>query len=134
MAPPTGRPVPSDPLGILLISGSHERAHYAFVLATGAAAVGRDVTLFATNQGCRALLADWSSLEEAGRDAVIRTQGVAGLEELRAAAGELGVRLIACDAGLRMAGLDPANLAPGVEIAGVVTFLGAAAGGQLLSL
>ena len=134
MAAPTGRPVPSDPLGILLISGSHERAHYAFVLATGAAAVGRDVTLFATNQGCRALLADWSSLEEAGRDAVIRTQGVAGLEELRAAAGELGVRLIACDAGLRMAGLDPAYLAPGVEIAGVVTFLAAAAGGQLLSL
>ncbi len=134
MAPPTGRPVPSEPLGILLISGSHERAHYAFVLATGAAAVGREVTLFATNQGCRALLADWSSLEDAGRDAVIRARGVAGLEELRAAAAELGVRLIACDAGLRMAGLDDGNLAPGVDVAGVVTFLAAAAGGQLVSL
>ena len=132
--------VPSETtLGILLISGSHERAHYAFVLATGAAAVGREVTLFATNHGCRALLADWSSLEDAGRDAIIRAQGVAGLEELRAAATDLGVRLIACDAGLRMAGLqmaglDPADLAPGVEIAGVVTFLAAATGGQLLSL
>jgi len=44
--------VPSDPppgtLGILLLSGGHERAHYAFVLATGAAAVGRAVVLFAT--------------------------------------------------------------------------------------
>lgn len=134
MARPTDRPVPSEPLGILLISGNHERAHYAFVLATGAAAVGRDVTLFATNHGCRALLADWSSLEDAGRDAIIRARGVAGLEELRAAASDLGVRLIACDAGLRMAGLDPANLAPDVELAGVVTFLAASSGGQLLSL
>lgn len=134
MAPPMGRPVLSEPLGILLISGSHERAHYAFVLATGAAAVGREVTLFATNDGCRALLADWSSLEGAGRDAVVRARGVAGLEELREAAAELGVRLIACDAGLRMAGLDPANLVPAAEIAGVVTFLAASAGGQVLSL
>ena len=29
------------PLGVLLISGGHDRAHYAFVLATGAAALGR---------------------------------------------------------------------------------------------
>jgi peroxiredoxin family protein len=55
--------VPSDRrLGILLLSGSHERAHYAFVLASGAAALGRDVVLFATNHGCHALLADWSGL------------------------------------------------------------------------
>ena len=29
----------AKPLGILLISGGHERAHYALVLATGAAAL-----------------------------------------------------------------------------------------------
>src|SRR5260370_38973256 len=99
--------MPPDPgvLGVLLISGTHERAHYAFVLAAGAAAIGRATVLFATNEGCRALLADASTLLGFDRDAAVRDQGVAGLEELRAAAGELGVRLIACEGGLRMARL-----------------------------
>ena len=122
----------SDSLGILLISEGHERAHYAFVLASGAAAVGRDVVLFATNQGCRALLADLEPLL-GPRDAAIRASGVAGLAELREACIELGVRLIACEAGLRMADIPLAALAEGVETAGVITFLDAARG-QLLTL
>jgi peroxiredoxin family protein len=121
-------------LGVLLISGSHERAHYAFVLAAGAAALGRQVVVFATNDGCRALCADWSGLADAGRDAAVRASGVAGFAELREAAAELGVRLIACEAGLRMAGIDPALLAEGVEVAGVATFLGAAGAGQIVTL
>jgi uncharacterized protein len=126
--------VPSDTLGILLISGGHERAHYALLTAAGAAAIGRRVVLFATNQGCAALLADLAILTDGGGDAAVRAQGVAGLAELRDAAAELGVRLIACEAGLRMAGLAEAPLAPGVEIAGIATFLAATSGGQLLSL
>lgn len=126
--------MPSDRLGILLLSGSHERAHYAFVLGTGAAAVGRDVVLFATNAGCHALLQDWSGLADAGRDAAIRATGVAGFAELREAASELGLRMIACEAGLLMAGLAAQPLAPGVERAGVATFLEASRGGQLISL
>ncbi|MBV9784273.1 MAG: DsrE/DsrF/DrsH-like family protein [Acidisphaera sp.] len=120
-------------LGILLLSGAHERAHYAFVLAAGAAALGRPVVLFATNAGCRALLTDWSGLEQAGRDAVLRERGVAGLDELREAAASLGVRLIACEAGLRAEALDAAGLLPGVEVAGVATFLSACAEGQMLT-
>jgi uncharacterized protein len=126
--------VPSEPLGILLISGDHERAHYAFVAAAAAAAVGRPVVLFATNDGCRALLADWSQLQGSGRDAAVRVRGVAGLGELREAAVQLGVRMIACEAGLRMAGLDGATLVAGAEVAGVTTFLEAAKGGQIISL
>ena len=121
----------ADTLGVLLISGGHERAHYAFVLAAGAAAVGRAVVLFATNEGCRALLRDPAPDP---RDAAVQAAGVAGFEELRGAAAELGVRLLACDAGLRMAGLDPAALLPGVEVAGVPTFLSAVRGGQVLTL
>lgn len=126
--------MPSEPLGLLLLSGAHDRAHYAFVLAAGAAALGRDVVLFATNAGCHALAADWSGLGDAGRDATARARGVAGLEELRAAAGELGVRMIACEAGLRMAPLDAAALLPGVEVAGVATFLAAVGAGQIISI
>ena len=119
--------VPSEPrhLGILLISGEFDRAHYAFVLATGAAALGRAVTLFATNQGCHAMLADWSGLSGAGQDAVLTARGVAGLDVLRDAARELEIRMIACEAGLRGAAL---------EVAGVATFLAAVGDGQFLSL
>jgi uncharacterized protein len=125
---------PPERFGVLLISGSHERTHYAFVLATGAAALGRDVTLFATNAGCRALLADWSALEGAGRDAEIAARGVAGLDTLREAAVELGIALIACEAGLRAEALDAQALMPGVRIAGVATFLDATRGGQIVTL
>jgi uncharacterized protein len=123
--------VPSDPLGVLLISGGHARAHYAFVLATGAAAIGREVVVFATNAGCHALRADVSAF--AAEDALATTRGVAGFVELRSAAAELGVRMIACEAGLRLAGITD-GLADGVEVAGVVTFLEATRGGQVISL
>jgi len=121
-------------LGILLLSGEHERAHYAFVLASGAAALGRAVVLFATNGGCRALLADGAGLGEAGRDALVRARGVAGFVELRAAAAELGVRMIACEAGLRAEALEGEELFAGVEVAGVATFLEAVGEGQFLSV
>ncbi len=67
----------SNTLGIMLVSGTHERAHTAFMMASAAAALGRPVVLFATNQGCRALREDWSELDDGGRDAVVRRRGVA---------------------------------------------------------
>ncbi|MBW4091752.1 MAG: hypothetical protein HIU82_11695 [Proteobacteria bacterium] len=121
-------------LAILLASADHGRAHAAFILATGAAALGRPVVLFATNAGCRALLADPSALEDAGREQRVQAAGVAGIAELRAAAVELRVRLIACDSGLRAEGLQTAPLCPGVEVAGVATFLVAAGRGQIVGL
>lgn len=124
----------SEPLGLLLLSGSHDRAHYAFVLAAGAAALGRSVVLFASNRGCLGLARDWSALDDAARDARLQASGVAGLEELREASIELGVRLIACEAGLRAESIDPATLLPAVEIAGVATLLSAVANGQIITL
>ena len=126
--------MPSEPLGLLLLSGSHDRAHYAFVLAAGAAALGRTVVLFASNRGCLGLSRDWSELDGAARDVRVQAAGVAGLDELREASIELGVRLIACEAGLKAEGIDPASLLPQVEIAGVATFLAAVGSGQFISL
>ncbi len=126
---------PGEALGIVLISGGHERAHYALVLATGAAALGRSVILFATNQGCHALRVDWSGLADAGRDAAVRAAGVAGFDELRDAAVELGVRLMVCESGLAMAGLAAApGLLDGVERSGVVGFLHAVGPGRIVTL
>ncbi len=126
--------MPSDRLGVLLLSGAHDRAHYAFVLASGAAALGRKVTVFATNAGCRALLRDWSGLQNAWRDSVIEDRGVAGLETLREACVEMGVRLIACESGLHAEAIDPASLLPEVEVAGIATFLEDVGGGQIVSI
>ena len=126
--------MPSEPLGILLLSGAHDRAHYAFVLASGAAALGRRVVVFASNAGCHALLADWSGLTDAARDARVRAAGVAGFAELREATRELGARLIVCEAGLRAEALTDAKLMAGVEVAGVATFLEAVGAGQIVCI
>jgi peroxiredoxin family protein len=123
-----------DRLSILLLSGTHDRAHYAFVVAAGAAALGRRVQLFASNAGCHALMEDWSRLAGADRDAVLRARGVGGLAELREACVELGVTLLACEAGLRAEAIDPGGLLAGVAVAGVARFLGDAGHGQIVSL
>lgn len=120
-------------LGVLLLSGGHERAHYALVLATGAAALGRDAVLFATNAGCRLLL-DPCPLLADPREAALAARGVAGIGTLLAAASDLGLRRLACDAGLKAEDLAGHPLAPGVEVAGVATFLFAVGNGQMLSL
>jgi peroxiredoxin family protein len=121
-------------LGVLLLSGAHDRAHYAFVVASGAAALGRTVTLFVTNTGCHALFQDWSGLDNADRDRRVTESGVAGLADLREACIELGVRLIACEAGLRAEGLDAVRLLPQVEVAGIATFLSAVGDGQIVTI
>ncbi|HEY8613200.1 MAG TPA: DsrE/DsrF/DrsH-like family protein [Roseomonas sp.] len=121
------------PLGILLRGEGHEPAHYALVLATAAAAIGRPATLFATNAGL-ALFHRSTPLLSDPREAHLEARGVAGIATLWEAATELGVRLIACEAGMRAEGIEASDLAGGVEVAGVVTFLEAAGGGQVLSL
>lgn len=120
-------------LGIHLVSGAHDRAHAAFSLAVAAGALGREVTVFATAGGCRALLDDWSGLRDVGRDAVIRRRGVSGFGTLRDAARELGVRFLVCDAGLKGEALEAAALMQGAEVAGLATFLEAVGEGQLVA-
>jgi peroxiredoxin family protein len=121
-------------LGVMLLSGSHDRAHYAFVVASGAAALGRTVVLFATNQGCLALCRDWSDLSDAGRDEQIQSRGVAGLDALRDACAEMDVQMIACEAGLRAEAIDGARLLANVEVAGIATFLSAVGAGQIITI
>ena len=124
----------ADPLGILLLSGAHDRAHYALVLASAAAAIGRKVTVFASNAGCRAMLADWSGLDEVGRDAALRRRGVVGFGELRDAARDTGVAFYACEAGLRAEDIAPDALGDAGEVGGVASFLEAVGNGQMISI
>ena|ERR1700761_6579507 len=135
MAPPKTRPVASDaPLGVLLLSGSHARAHYAFVVASAAAALGREVIVFASNRGCLALCRDWSGLFDAGRDDRIQATGVAGLETLRDACIEMQVRMIVCESGLRAESINAEQLLADVEVAGIATFLSGVGAGQFITI
>ncbi|MFO1118775.1 MAG: DsrE family protein [Rhodospirillales bacterium] len=141
---------PPDKLSVLVLSGLFERVHYALVMASAAAAIGMPATLFFTDQALRALLQGgpdeapgWRRLPSAdGRpggavDDERRERGIAGFEELLGACGELGVRIIVCEMGLRAVGLEASALRADlpIEVAGVVTFLAdASATGALLSL
>ncbi|APT57838.1 MAG: hypothetical protein DI601_08375 [Azospirillum brasilense] len=120
------------PLGVLLASGGHEKGHYALVAATGAAALGRRVTLFVTNGGCRLLLRE-SPLMTDPREALLAERGVATAAELLEAALELPVHLLACEAGLRAEDLPASALHPQVEVAGFATFLESVGAGQILT-
>jgi predicted peroxiredoxin len=46
----------------------------------------------------------------------------------------MGVRMIACEAGLRAEALDPSLLLPDVQVAGVTTFLAAVNAGQVITI
>lgn len=139
-----------DKLSVLVLSGAYERVHYALVLASAAAALGKPTTLFFTGQALLALRAaeaegkpGWRSLAAAeGADGGAvdddhRSRGVASFEELLSACVELGVRFIACEMGLRAMRLRSTALRSDVpiEVAGVVTFLSdASASGATLAL
>lgn len=121
------------PLGILLRGAGHEPAHYALVLGTAAAAIGRPVTLFATNAGLALFRRDAPLLSDP-REALLAERGVAGIGTLLEAAADLGLRFVACEAGMRAEAVQADALLQGVEVAGVVTFLEAVGPGNALSL
>lgn len=123
-------------LSLVVLSGQYERVHYALAMAAAALAINRPVTLFFTNRALLALRRSqgetpgWHGLaeDEEGRpaalqDAIRRQAGVAGLDELLEACVELGVRLIACETGLRTIGLQASDLRDDfkIEVAGLVT-------------
>jgi peroxiredoxin family protein len=137
----------SEALSIAVHAGAFDRVHYALVMASAAAASDRRVTLFFTGDAVRTVTRridngpGWHELTAspdgaAARDATLRTRRVAGFEELLAACGELGVRMIVCEMALRAAGLDSSTdilrRDLKLEVAGVVTFLNQGAGGALM--
>ena len=126
-------------LSLVVFSGDYDRVHYAFVMASAAAATGRPVTLFLTMGALKVLLAErpeglpgWAALAAAPdgttapeRDARHAGSGVATLEELIAACVDFGVDIRVCDMGLKAEGLTRADFRDDVPVAegGVVSFL-----------
>ena len=120
-------------LSLVVASPYFEKVHYAFVMATGATAIGVPVTMFFTMGACPAILKnpDWRTLPSekpdttaTARDQAFTANGVAGMDELIDSAAELGIVFMICEMGLRAEALEEAPLRSGLkaEHTGVVTF------------
>lgn len=128
---------------IILHSGDFDKAMAAFILASGGAAKGLDVTMFFTFWGLKIMQkggvqsAKLSNMNFGGLGkAMIKKKmaenNVAPLEELITDCSELGVRLVACEMTMDLMNVPKEKLIKEVtEIAGVGTYLDSAVNGHV---
>ena len=126
-------------LSLIVFSGDYDRVHYAFVMASAAAATNRPVTMFFTMGAIKALRAPradtspgWAALAPAGngesavdREAAHAKAGIATLEELIQACVEFNVTMRVCEMGLIAEGLSSDDFRTDIAVTegGMVAFL-----------
>jgi peroxiredoxin family protein len=146
----------SKSMSIIVTKGSLDWGYPPFILATTAAAMGLNVTMFFTFYGLSLLLKDFKpQISTLGNTAMkmplagmhmtmpnilgavpgvdaaasmmlrnlIKKKGVASLEDLREAAVESDVRLIACQMTLDLFEYDIDEMIDGPEIGGAATYI-----------
>lgn len=146
-----------DRLAMVLFSGDLDKSIAAFIIATGAAAMGMEVSMFFTFWGLGVVKKqkkyDGKNLLEKGFTAMLpagtgqlqlsqmnffgagakiirklmRDHEVTSMEEFVELAQELGVRMVACDMSRELLGVRDDELMDGLEFGGVATFMGDAA-------
>ncbi len=132
----------SEPLSIILFSGTEDKLHAAATIAAGAAAMDRPVNILLQYWALDAFRAeriakDHGLAYDAARprfnEPVERVGEIPWLETFRMAK-ELGeITILACAGSLEVLGIDAAELDPLVDSSGgIATFLMAAEGGQIL--
>lgn len=151
-----GEPTTATKLSMVVFSGDMDKLDAAFIIATGAAAMGMEVTMFFTFWGLQAIRkpvrsgtsllgkmlglflkdingAGPSKLNMGGMGRwmfkkMMKARNVATLPELRQIALDLGVRLLACQLSLDVMEIKREDLIDGVEdVVGVAAFLETAA-------
>ncbi len=145
--------LPDNRVSIIVFSGDLDKVLPAFIIATGAAAMGMQVSLFFTFWGLNALkkrrdLSGKGFLEKlfalmtpVGTEGLgvskmnffgigakllrtlMKRKQVASLEELAQMAQEMGVKIIACQMSMDVLGITKDELWDGIEVGGVATFL-----------
>jgi peroxiredoxin family protein len=145
--------LPENRVSIIVFSGDLDKVLPAFIIATGAAAMGMQVSLFFTFWGLNALkkrrdLSGKDFLEKlfalmtpVGMEGLgvskmnffgigakllrtlMKRKQVASLEELAQMAREMGVKIIACQMSMDVLGITKDELWDGIEVGGVATFL-----------
>jgi peroxiredoxin family protein len=145
--------VSEDRVALVVFSGDLDRVLAAFIIATGAAAMGQQVSMFFTFWGLSVLKKDKqlsgktlfqkmialmsprsskslpvSTMNYFGVGAkmlrsMMKAKNVNSLEEMIALARELGVRMIACEMSRDLMGIKEPELVAGLECGGVASFL-----------
>jgi peroxiredoxin family protein len=145
--------VAEDRVALVVFSGDLDRVLAAFIIATGAAAMGQQVSMFFTFWGLSVLKKDSqlsgktlfqkmmtvmspgsskslpvSKMNYFGVGAkmlrsMMKEKNVSSLEEMIALARELGVRMIACEMSRDVMGIKESELVAGLECGGVASFL-----------
>ena len=146
--------LPDNRVTLVVFSGDLDRQLASLVLATGAAAMGMEVSIFYTFWGLSALKArpsaagknlkermfaamtpeglstlplskmNFGGVGRAMLKSMMRDREVASPEELFALAREMGVKLIACTMSMDVMGISKDELVDGVLLGGAATFLG----------
>jgi len=143
-----------DRLALVMFSGDLDKAIAAFIIATGAAAIGLEVSMFFTFWGInivkRQRRYEAKNILEKGFTAlmpgsskelplsqmnyfglgsklirqVMKDNNVTSLEELIALAQEFDIRLVACSMSQELLGISDQELIDGLDQGDVATFLG----------
>jgi peroxiredoxin family protein len=146
--------MPDDRVTIVCFSGDLDKAMAAFIIATGALAMGYECSMYFTFWGLsvikeQAETAGKSFMEKmftmmlpenmqklgiskmnfAGAGAkmmrgIMESKGVATLDELMEVAQDMGVRIISCTMAMDIMGITDEEMRPDLDRGGVGTFLG----------
>jgi peroxiredoxin family protein len=144
---------PEDRVSLIVFSGDLDRVLAAFVIATGATAMGQRVSMFFTFWGLSVLKKDnqisgktlfqkMMALMSPGSSkslpvskmnyfgvgakmlrSMMKEKNVSSLEDMISLARELDVRMIACEMSRDVMGIRESELVGGLECGGVATFL-----------
>jgi peroxiredoxin family protein len=143
-----------DRVTIVVFSGDLDRVLAAFIIATGAVAMGQQASMFFTFWGLNVVKKETSfdgktvfqkmmammsprssqALPVSKMNyfgvgakmlrAMMKERNVTSLEDLIGLAREMGIRMIACEMSRDVMGIKESELMPGLECGGVATFLG----------
>ncbi len=134
----------NDKFSIVLFSGTVDKLMAASILASGAVAMGKDVTLFLTNWGIVAFRKDdWKTNRRISKDyedygpvmfEMFEAKRVQPWMETLKTAMELGnIKIVACGMTMDLFDLKLDDLEPIVsEVSGVASFIGDSEGGTTL--
>lgn len=117
-------------LTVIVTSGDADTLYSALLLASSAVAQGGSARVFCDGPAVPLLRPATVAPLDAGR----ASHGQPRLSELREEARELGVRLVACQAGMALAGLEIEALGDGVEAGGLVGLIGELGDDRLVTL
>ena len=102
-----------DKLSLIVQSGDFDRVHYALVMASAALATGKEVTLFFTMEGTRAIVPGFADVPQ---ETMLAQKNLATFEELIAACAEMGATFMVCEMGLRATAINRPQLRPDITI------------------